>query len=86
MNPEKRNITDEKKALDELLVRLENEGLGGGKQYLSGTETPNLGDIAVYGTLRSIEGLPAHSAIFESREEGSPLSSWYQRVKSDVES
>ena len=59
------------------------EGLGNNK-YLSGTEEPHLGDIAVYGTLRSIEGLPAHDAVLEGRDAGSPLPDWYQRMKVQV--
>lgn len=79
---QKRNITNEREALNEVLIRLE-EGLEG-QQYLSRTEEPNLGDIAVYGTLRSIEGLPAHNEILEGRSDSSPLPSWYQRMKAQV--
>lgn len=82
---EKRNITDERQALNEMLVRLEEEGLGGGKQYLSGTMEPSLGDIAVYGVLRSIEGLPAHEEVMGGRDQSSPLPNWYQRMKSQME-
>jgi hypothetical protein len=82
---EKRGITDERAALMQLLEQLEGEGLGGGKKYLSGCEAPNLGDVAVYGTLRSIEGLPAHSRIFENRDPERPLSAWYKRMKTQIE-
>ena len=70
--------------MNEALIQLEEEGLSGGRQYLSGTEDPNLGDISVYGVLRSIEGLPAHKEVMEGREESSPLPGWYQRMKSQM--
>lgn len=43
-----------------------------------------MGDIAVYGTLRSIEGLPAHDEVLEGRDAASPLPDWYQRMKVQV--
>lgn len=62
------------------------EGLHNGNKYLSGKDEPNLGDIAVYGTLRSIEGLPAHEEAIHNRDSASPLPDWYQRMKVQVES
>ena len=117
MLTEKRNITDERKALNEVLTRLEDEGLGKGKKFLSGTDVsvsykhkwfifktvlpisdfvarrsfssgtdmPNLADVAVYGTIRSIEGLPAHTEMLDGRDASSPLPEWYQRMKMQVE-
>lgn len=83
VDTEKRNITDERKALDEVLVRLE-KGLSDGNSFLSGKDEPNMGDIAVYGVLRSIEGLPAHKQVLEGRDEFSPLPAWYKRMKMQV--
>ena len=82
LRTEKRNITDERQALNEVIIQIE-EGLGEGL-YLSGTDEPHLGDIAVYGTLRSIEGLPAHDEILEGRDASSPLPDWYTRMKAQV--
>jgi len=85
------NIDDEKKTLDEALTKFESKGLDGSTEqaFLSGKEEPDLGDLAVYGTLRSIEGLPAHSqAVYGRRlKDGSPgiLPLWYERVKAKVE-
>ncbi|CAB9513245.1 Prostaglandin E synthase 2 [Seminavis robusta] len=77
---QKRNITDERQALNDALVQLEEEGLGEGKQFLSGKDKPNLGDVAVFGTLRSIEGLPTHDEVMQGREQ-TALVDWYQRMK-----
>jgi hypothetical protein len=77
---EKRNITDERQALQEALVKLEAEGLGHGKQFLSGTDKPNFGDVAVFGVLRSIEGLPAHNEVMGGRAQ-TDLVDWYRRMK-----
>ena len=79
---EKRNITDERQALNEVILKLE-EGLGS-ETYLSGTADPHLGDIAVYGTLRSIEGLPAFDQVLGERDASSPLPGWYKRMKEQV--
>jgi hypothetical protein len=42
-----------------------------------------MGDLAVYGTLRSIEGLSAHKEVLR-RDESSPLPEWYQRMRSKL--
>lgn len=78
----KRNITDEKQALDDALVVLETQGLGEGKLYLSGTDQPHLGDLAVFGTLRGLEGLPVHTEVVENRQ--GPIPAWYQRMQSQL--
>ena len=58
------------------------EGLGrGAKHFGSGLGQPDLGDITVYGTLRSVEGLPAHDLAVES----SPVvRDWYQRMRQEM--
>jgi hypothetical protein len=78
--PERLNITDEQAALEAVLVDLEAR-LGPSQSFLSGGSEPYLGDLIVYGTLRSIEGLPAHDRIFE---QDRPLTEWYQRTQSKV--
>jgi len=79
---EKRNITDEKQALDDALVILETQGLGDGKLFLSGTNQPHLGDLAVFGTLRGLEGLPVHTEVVENRK--GPIPDWYQRMQTQL--
>jgi microsomal prostaglandin-E synthase 2 len=80
----KRGIVDEVKALDEVLTKLETEGLDGGRKlFVSGKADPNLGDIAIFGTLRSIEGLPAHEQAVTSRKSG-VIQDWYGRMKEQV--
>ena len=80
----KRGILDEVKALDDVLTKFENDGLDNGKkQFVSGKEVPNLGDIAIFGTLRSIEGLPAHEQAVKSRKSG-VIQEWYTRMKIQV--
>lgn len=79
---EKRNITDERKALEDALstviTRLE------GNAFLSGMIEPHLGDLAVYGVLRGIEGLPTHTEVVMDRE--GPLKDWYVRMQQKVNS
>ncbi|KAL7448900.1 hypothetical protein ACHAWC_001018, partial [Mediolabrus comicus] len=68
----KRNITDEKKALQEALDRFEQEGLENGKlSFCSGLSTPNLGDLAVFGVLYAVNGLNAHTESIQLR--GGPV-------------
>jgi hypothetical protein len=75
---EKRNISDERQALNDALTRLEEEGLKGNATFLSGTDEPHLGDIAVFGTLRSIEGLPTYTEAVQNR--GGPIPAWYEHM------
>jgi hypothetical protein len=78
----KRGITDERKALDDSLAEWEENALSQGKLFASGTDEPNMGDIAVFGTLRAVEGLPAHTEAMEQR--GEILPAWYDRMKEHV--
>lgn len=82
LGTEKRRITDEQQALNLLLDRFEKEGLKNGDSFLSGADEPNLGDLAIYGTLRSIEGLPVHDRLI--RERGGNVGRWYDRVAAIV--
>ena len=80
---EKRGITDERDALEQALKTIEIDGLlGGANVFISGRQEPHLGDLAVYGTLRSIEGLAAHERVISKRE--GPLRAWYERMKLKV--
>ena len=78
----KRGITDERQALHDALTQLEEDGLGQGSPFVSGKDEPNMGDLSVFGTLRSVEGLPAHSEAIEQR--GGVLPEWYGRMKKQV--
>jgi microsomal prostaglandin-E synthase 2 len=78
----KRGITDEQKALDKVLTEWEGNALDQGKLFASGTNEPNMGDLAVFGTLRAVEGLPAHSQAVGQR--GVILPAWYDRMKEHV--
>jgi hypothetical protein len=62
---------------------LETEGLGAGQMFLSHGRDPDLGDLTVYATLRSIEGLPAHQWAVQQR--GGAIPEWYDRMKVCVE-
>mmetsp|Transcript_21309 Transcript_21309/g.32819 ORF Transcript_21309/g.32819 Transcript_21309/m.32819 type:complete len:284 (-) Transcript_21309:924-1775(-) len=80
----KRGITDEREALNKVLSVWEEEGLSSGKkEFQSGTQAPNMGDIAVFGTLRSVEGLPAHKEAIEKR--GGPVKDWYERMSGQLQ-
>ena len=79
----KRNITDEKKALEEALDRFEHEGLDDGKlTFCSGLSTPDLGDLAVFGVLYSVNGLKAHTDSIQLR--GGAVKEWYDRIHLSV--
>jgi hypothetical protein len=80
----KRGITDERAALQEALMTWQTDGLASGSQkFASGSADPNLSDLAVYGTLRSVEGLPAFRRIMEDPDNVA-LAEWYLRVKDRV--
>lgn len=75
----KRNVTDEKKALKEALDQFEHEGLDDGKlSFCSGVSTPDLGDLAVFGVLYSVNGLQAHTDSIQLR--GGPVKEWYDKM------
>lgn len=82
--PEKRSITDERAALEQCLIEVESNGLENGqRKFVSGMEVPNLGDVSLFGTIRAIQGLPAHDEIIEKR--GGILEQWYERMRVAVE-
>jgi len=75
--PAKRGITDEQQALKDVLKQFETMALENGtKKFASGREDPNMGDITVFGTLRSVEGLAVHDEFVTGA-----LSDWYNRIK-----
>ncbi|GKY95131.1 hypothetical protein MPSEU_000477000 [Mayamaea pseudoterrestris] len=80
----RRGITDERAALETALQTIESDGLAGGSSdFVSGRRDPHLGDLALYGSLRAIAGLPAHGRIITLRD--GPLRDWYNRMQAKVE-
>ena len=76
-------ITDERAALSEALDRFERDGLQGGRlQFSSGLDKPDLGDLAVFGVLRSVRGLDAHDFAIKSRP--GPLKDWYAKMAEET--
>ena len=83
------NVTDEQKALEEALQQIEDtleevSSSVSSQSFLSGKAEPNLSDLAVYGALRSIEGLPAHTRILGDHVTR-PVKDWYERTKQKVD-
>jgi hypothetical protein len=61
------------------LTKFEKEGLLQ-KEFSSGKkDTPDLGDIAMYGVLKSVEGLPLQNEILPN--DGSTIYLWYDRMR-----
>jgi microsomal prostaglandin-E synthase 2 len=75
----KRGITDERAALQSALDTFQQSALGR-NDFVSGLPDPNMGDLAVYGTLRSVEGLQAHRNVM-SDPNNVALHEWYLRVQ-----
>ena len=76
-------ITDERAALSEALDRFERDGLEGGRlQFSSGLDKPDLGDLSVFGVLRSVDGLDAHDFAIGSRP--GPLKDWYANMSEET--
>ena len=78
----KRGVHDEQEALREALLKFEYEGLEEGRKiFSSGLEEPNLGDVTLYGTLRSVEGLPAHDIALSHSDV---VKDWYLRMEGEM--
>jgi hypothetical protein len=94
-------VTDERKALQDVLAKLNDElhRLNANNTsttdyvYLSGTTTPNIGDINVYGVLRAIQHLPIYQEMILSKQRakddgddgdgmtvGSPIVQWVNQM------
>ncbi len=82
----KRNITDERMALLDILTQWEEEGLDNGKkQYGSGLDRPDLGDVAMFGVMHSVSGLRAHDdVILNNNDNGAVVADWYKRMAKEV--
>ena len=64
--------------MDDALTVLESAKGLGNNMFLSGKEEPHLGDIAVFGTLRAIEGLRTHDEAVHNR--GGMIPGWYEKM------
>ena len=79
----RRNITDERLALRDALTKWENEGLGGNKNsFGSKMGAPDMGDLAVFGVLKSVSGLLAHEEEVLGRI--GPFLDWYVCMEEHV--
>mmetsp|Transcript_33085 Transcript_33085/g.98418 ORF Transcript_33085/g.98418 Transcript_33085/m.98418 type:complete len:151 (+) Transcript_33085:692-1144(+) len=75
----KRGIIDERKALEQCLTEWEEKGLKNGfNLFSSGKSAPNIGDVSMFGTLQSIDGLQAHSEVISNRVGATK--EWYDRM------
>lgn len=81
-NAERMKIANEQEALEEALKEIE-EALRS-HDFLSQRSEPHLGDLAIYGALRAIEGLPAHERILGHESPDRPLKDWYARTRNKV--
>jgi hypothetical protein len=85
---EKHNVSDERHALQDVLVKLEaalrqgNPPNTASYRFLSGLEHPNIGDLSVYGTLRAIQDLPIYREIITER--GGPIVEWSRQVTKEI--
>jgi hypothetical protein len=90
-------VTDERKALNDVLVKLDNElrrlnpaSLSSSYVYLSGTTVPNMGDFNVYGVLRAVQNLPIYTDMILSKrgtDEGShgpPIQQWMSHMSQQI--
>jgi hypothetical protein len=78
---EKRNITDERQALKDALIALEDSLTN--QSFLSQQQQePSLGDLYVFGVLRGLEGLAVHQDVMESNQQ---IAIWYSTMKGIVE-
>jgi len=77
----KRNITDEKAALQSALDTFESEGLKNGSLPFSSGHplTPDMGDLAVFGVLYAVRDMNAHADAIQNR--GGAVKQWYDRME-----
>lgn len=79
----KRNITDERGALSDILTKWEEDGLDSGKKsFASGLERPDLGDVAMFGVMNSVKGLTSHTDVILKR--GGTFGEWYARMSNKI--
>ena len=79
---DKYGIIDERAELKQVINTWYRFALEDGKKdFNSGLSVPDLTDLTVFGTLRSVEGLPAHEEFVAN----GPIDAWYERMKKEVE-
>ena len=78
------NVLEKDGLTDSSKVMMMNGGGHNGSTYLflSQRSIPNMGDLAVFGTLRGLQGLPIHTHILSKRD--SPIPEWYERMNQVV--
>lgn len=77
----KRNITDERIALRDALTKWEEEGLGSkANSFGSKMEAPDIGDVCMYGVLKSVSGLLDEEVLGRSFV----IKDWYLRMEEQV--
>ena len=85
---EKYKINDVQVALEETLVELETNLSKQGSNFLRpSSEVPHLGDLAVFGVLKGLEGLPLWSEILgdDNTEPKYPdIRRWYESVDNAI--
>lgn len=86
---QKRNITDEREALRNALKTWKEDGLdNGAKDYGSGSNSPDLGDLAMFGVIHSVKGLNAHDEMILGKGDGHDVDpvvlEWYLRMEEQV--
>ena len=77
----KRNIADEKAALQSAMDIFESEGLKNGSLHFSSGHplTPDMGDLAVFGVLYAVRDMNAHADAVRNR--GGAVKQWYDRME-----
>jgi len=84
---EKRGITNEREALHTCLKTFETDGLlinNHNTTFSSGLDVPDIGDIVMYGVLRSVEKSLSQSNKDEIFREGSALKVWYETMQKET--
>jgi len=90
---QKYKIDDVQVALEKTLEELESELSEEGSKFLrpsaSSSQGPHLGDLAVFGVLKGLEGLPLWNKIFDNNDDTQPkfpnMRQWYANVDEAVE-
>ena len=85
----KRNITDERLALKEALANWGADGLdNGNKMYGSGSSLPDMGDLAMYGVMNSVNGSRTHDEMILGKGNDSDADEvvldWYLRMQEQM--
>ena len=79
---EKRNITDERKELFEILQQWEDHLSQRQDDRRGEGNDVEVGELAVYGVLRGLHGLPVHSDVMSNFAR---IASWYEGLERRVE-